>query len=752
MPPKKPTNAQLAAELAALKASLAAQSQRAVAAEQKQAEPPAPAAGAPRRFTRHGGKSRAGELADLPDDLSSAAAAEEVVAVSEASRRDQWERFSTELFYPWLLQRVGAKVKVADRLNRAHMIQLMLKSEVRLPTAGKEKEEMTEAWLDASAKNRAAPVPPVFLAPQQPPAAGAGAGAQAAEAQPSQLPQSAAASQVKHSSDHDRVSGSPQQHQLLPLPTLTAATVTGPLQLPQPGAHELMKLASGQTQSLAAGSAPHSASFAPHQQGHHLDPSTFQVQQPLSQQQSGAGSGAGSTQGFVPRPLQCKCCTSFSGPLDDGSSFAISWRCPVCSQHGHLPADNYANRCLAAEREAESLRVRQQLLLLAQANSGQLAASSSTGSSSSSAPPAATSSGQPLQPVPSDAMSLAAAAAAAAEKVKRDRDSIGQVDAYLQAIAAEGPFMSMWTGEHAHDPMTFEQALLESSRDSYAGFSGPLPSKQLVEAIRKNKVIHLGLALQLLDPNAARPTIGTDGKPVVASLRSFQEFALIFSSVIAPALADKPRALQQWVLLMRSLLMLERVWGWSVAIQYVENVLAERISLGSEEGIGKISNSALNIVYANRRLDQPGFNAPASRGAPAHSPPSNGHTSQSNEACWNWNAGNPCGSSNGGPCGRLHVCRVCWGNHRSTACTSQQPPAQQQRGHSFGGGGGGSGNHHSNRRGGGNNNNRGGYNNNRKSNGGGGGNGHAIRARALAPTLAATTASSSSDGAGVTRR
>jgi len=728
MPPKK----QAAPDLAPSKAAVeAAQAVIAAAAAAAAAAPgPASAAAASRalrRSTRNGGKSQEGDLAEADD--SSLAQPDDTVVATEASVRDWWELVTTPMLHAWLKahQAEGVKpgpntISRANRANREFMLDRMVKSGVRLPRQGKEEEELLAAWRIANKfKGDERPKEGAFLSPRQPVIA-AGAGGRSSEekysshSSSSQMPSGLPTQQPKYSSDHGSAPGVQQQHQLQALPEagLMSSSAAAQLQHAQANATSATtQHAYGQTHHS---SAPDSASFAPHApsptQGQRSDAAGHPTshtqphpqQHPSSHSLHHTAAGASSHQESArPRPRQCLCCGYPTGPV---SEFPVPWRCPVpeCQLHGHLPPDSLINRRLFAQLMAES-----------QGPTAPAALTGSSGSSSASSHSAALNQSHHQQQQ-ADAMSLAAAAAAAAEKVKRDRDSISQVDTYLQSITCKGPFMPMWTGAQAHQPLSHEQALLESRVEGYDSYMTEAPSEHLIAAVRANKLTFLALALPV-GPNSPRPAMSSNGTPIVGPLSSLQQFCMVFAWLIGPALADMPRALQQWILLMRQVVMFEGRYGWPVAYKYVENVLNERIMQGSELGIGKLSAAALQLVHSNRRIDLSDSAAGAAAGSggrgPAHSP-SSGHTPISDQACHNWNKGTPCGSANGGPCGRQHACQLCRGGHKFTDCP-QYRSDQHSRGHSSGGGGN-SGNYQGDRdrreRGG-----RGGY---RKSGGGGG--------------------------------
>ena len=670
----QPTAAQLEAARAVIAAAAAA------AADAPVPGPASAAAGViARRVTRNGGKSQEGDLAE--DNLSTAG---DAVVAAEASVRDWWDRVTTPMLHPWLKahQAGGAKpdpgkILKKNRSNRDFMLDRMVSSGVRLPTSGKEEEELLAVWRDAHKfKGDERPEEGVFHPPQQ--LSRQRSGAQPSEEKYSERSQSpsshalpSSTQQPKHSSDHGSAHGAQQQHQLQALPEAGRTSSSAAAQLQ----HAQANTTTAVTQHV-------------HGQTHHAA--------------AAAGAGASGHQEST-RPRPCQCCGFPTGP--PVNEFQAPWRCPMpeCRLYGHLPESSFLNQRLIAQMMAES--------------HSPTVPAPQTGSSGSSSTGSSAPNQSHLAQQQADAMSLAAAAAAAAEKVKRDRDSISQVDTYLQSITSKGPFMPMWTGTQAHAPLSHEQALLESRLEGYDAYQTEAPSEHLIAAVRANKLTLLALALPV-GPNSPRPALSSNGTPIVGPLSSLQEFCTVFAWLIGPALADMPRALQQWILLMRHLVMFESRYGWPVAYKYLENVLNERIMQGSELGIGKLSAAALQLVHSNRRLD---LQLPQATGAaaggvrgPAH-PPSSGHTPISDQPCHNWNQGTPCGSANGGPCGRQHICRLCRGGHKFTEC-SQYRAEQHSRGHSSGGGG--SGNYQGDRR------DRGGRGGFRKSGGGGGGGGH----------------------------
>lgn len=202
------------------------------------------------------------------------------------------------------------------------------------------------------------------------------------------------------------------------------------------------------------------------------------------------------------------------------------------------------------------------------------------------------------------------------------------------------------------------------------------PSDQLVALIRSGKLKSVGYAIPrklgtaaeeeggvalYLSPTGDALSAKADVKP--PPMRSFQQFCAALFATIIPALVDKPQALLQWVALGRTALEIEQMYGWSTAVSYIDQLLAERVA--KRDGFAAYSEIILSSVSHGVPQRHQGYqphssapHAPAATSAPSIS------------CCVDWNK-NQC--TRGESCRYPHVCRGCGSPHHTGAACPRNP-------------------------------------------------------------------------------
>ena len=219
-------------------------------------------------------------------------------------------------------------------------------------------------------------------------------------------------------------------------------------------------------------------------------------------------------------------------------------------------------------------------------------------------------------------------------------------------------------------PISSETALQEI-RLSWCGKFFAHPPAALIKYIQSGKFKEPGLAVprSSIDAERARSKdaqgqvvrLTGDGSfttgatltyPAVSDARTLID---AFLGTIGPALFDRPRALLDWFMLLRTVLALESAGeakggGWSVASQYLTAVLADNVPM--RQPFGEYQKRIIDHV-SFRPVSAPGTTSSSSRSAAASAPRTYDDAKES--ACRNWNRGlctEPCAL----PQKREHVC------------------------------------------------------------------------------------------------
>lgn len=271
-------------------------------------------------------------------------------------------------------------------------------------------------------------------------------------------------------------------------------------------------------------------------------------------------------------------------------------------------------------------------------------------------------------------------------------------DKHLQAIAMDGeafPLFDKTTGISA------EQALRDGRRAWMATSYQPL-SEWAKKAIRSGKLVHIGVVvpskLEVVTGTnkSVKDALGTDAglllsasgsvqvvksKNVAAPVESMDDFVRTILGHIFPALIDRPQALSSWFSLARSVVELNHTYGWAVASAFLEQTLAEKVTMRQED---TVLHEVDDAVLRNATAAAPSSSStPANvgnimarqTGAAAAAPSSAGSNPQQ-QACWNWNSGKGCKAPAGQQCRFAHICRTCGGSHRqidSSTCSAAVP-------------------------------------------------------------------------------
>jgi len=264
------------------------------------------------------------------------------------------------------------------------------------------------------------------------------------------------------------------------------------------------------------------------------------------------------------------------------------------------------------------------------------------------------------------AIQTAAAAAASSGKddtttasVLPSAPKLSTVDKELTRLTEEGDPFPRFDDKA---PISAETALQEI-RLSWCGKFFAHPSAALIKYIQSGKFKEPGFAVprSAIDAEVARTKDAqghqlrlnlTDGSfttgatltyPTVTDARKLID---MFLSTVGPALFDRPRALLDWFMLLRTVLTLdaagpERGGGWAIASQYLSAVLADNVPM--RQPFGEYQQRILDHV-AFRPVAAPagvgssfGSSSSASRSASALAPRVYDDAKES--ACRNWNRG-----------------------------------------------------------------------------------------------------------------
>ena len=255
------------------------------------------------------------------------------------------------------------------------------------------------------------------------------------------------------------------------------------------------------------------------------------------------------------------------------------------------------------------------------------------------------------------------------------RPSLSVLDQSLVRMLERGAAMPLFTGPAAGEAVPHSQALLLAARAYDAPKYQP-PSEHLIALIRAGKLCDIGYAL----PRPHQSLAGADAEdapgllslsggtvqfvnkvPVAPVVANSQQFCMALFATILPALADRPRAMLEWITLGQTALALESAQSWTVASTYLQRALAAYTQAGKPFADEVDPQVLLPIV-----LGAPQGQRSGGASGPAHQRGAGG-AGGADRPCFNWNAGLACSRA---PCTFAHTCQGCGAAHRVSDCTS----------------------------------------------------------------------------------
>jgi len=281
---------------------------------------------------------------------------------------------------------------------------------------------------------------------------------------------------------------------------------------------------------------------------------------------------------------------------------------------------------------------------------------------------------------PAAAASSAAASSISGQSAPVLKTGLSALDQALSRMLERGVAMPLFSGPSAGDAVSHSEALALTARAYEASKYQP-PSEHLIALIRSGKLRDVGYALprphQSLagEQESQAGTMALSGGalqfvnkvPVAPAVASSQQFCMALLSAILPALADRPRAMMEWITLGHTALALEASNGWAVAQVYLQRALAAAIDVGKPFAEEVNPHVLLPIIIGAAALAPPRSHAPgdAPRAAGGGGGGGSGADRQF-KACYNWNGNKTCSRE---PCPFAHVCQHCASTgHRGSAC------------------------------------------------------------------------------------
>lgn len=270
------------------------------------------------------------------------------------------------------------------------------------------------------------------------------------------------------------------------------------------------------------------------------------------------------------------------------------------------------------------------------------------------------------------------------------KQTLSSRDKEFARLAEEGePFTALDTEE----PVAEGEAM-ERVRASWTAHRFARPSPQLLRLIRSGKLTHVGFASPVSCATARDKkekegalcvadggiTVSDGEKASKKPLTSLRDWMDALYSTILPALSRRPRAYLEWLALARSVIAIDREYGFAVAERYATFALNDKV--GARLKFGEFDARSLEAA----RMEAAPCAIAESREQPNTGASKAGYGSQSakgdyarlydRECCRVWNTGGRCN----GACGRRHACSVlkCRNNsdgHRGTECP-EGPDAQ----------------------------------------------------------------------------
>jgi hypothetical protein len=256
------------------------------------------------------------------------------------------------------------------------------------------------------------------------------------------------------------------------------------------------------------------------------------------------------------------------------------------------------------------------------------------------------------------AISPAATATKPAGETSQD-SKLSTRDKEFLRLAEEGePF-----GELDTSAPVAEGEAMERMRVSFSAHRYSRPSPPLLKLIRSGKLTHVGFAtpVSFATERSKKEGEGTllaengtitvsegekASKKPVASLRDWMD---ALCSTILPALAHRPKAWLEWLALARSVIAVDRQYGFAVAEKYAAFTLDDKI--GARIKFGEFDQRSLEAARAEAT---PYAQAGGQVARPQQQTAQQSSNLWDQEACRRWNMATCTDSS----CKRKHVCSL----------------------------------------------------------------------------------------------
>jgi lysozyme family protein len=192
-----------------------------------------------------------------------------------------------------------------------------------------------------------------------------------------------------------------------------------------------------------------------------------------------------------------------------------------------------------------------------------------------------------------------------------------RLDKEFDRLTTEGEVFTEFIKNSSENSVAWTKEALKIQREQMDGTAYEFPSEHLIKLIRSGKLTSINYAV----PHRFDAPITASSDPVAVSadgsiklgyqklkhekLPSLEAFLQAVIGTILPAIIGQPHATAQWLGLIRSILHIDKVYGWSAAQSYLDSVLAENIR--NREPISAIIPSVLESARngSNRTNNKP---------------------------------------------------------------------------------------------------------------------------------------------------
>jgi hypothetical protein len=204
---------------------------------------------------------------------------------------------------------------------------------------------------------------------------------------------------------------------------------------------------------------------------------------------------------------------------------------------------------------------------------------------------------------------------------------------------------------------------LETVRDSWLGTTFERPSKALITLVQSGKLKYVSHAVpqkegatRLREENAnlvavegSSLLVQTRGKVVNTPVQSLSEWVDALCGTILPALAEQPTAWAQWLCLTRTVVALEKKYGFAVAQSYATLTLSDKV--GQNKLFGEYDQRIIESALAEGRMRE---GEPSQRRQNQQQQQQQDFGKFRGDCCKHWNQGRTCA----GPpsCNLKHEC------------------------------------------------------------------------------------------------